>query len=69
MFLIGPPGSLRHRLAMTFCELTGREAEYVALSRDTTETDLKQRREIVGGTVSYLDQVSPTISSADLVDL
>ena len=58
MFLIGPPGSLRRRLALNFCELTGRELEYIALSRDTTETDLKQRREIAGGTVRYLDQVS-----------
>ena len=31
--------------------------EYVSLSRDTTETDLKQRREIVSGTVKHVDQV------------
>lgn len=40
-------------------ELTKREVEYVALSRDTTETDLKQRREIRSGTAFYIDQVSP----------
>lgn len=39
-------------------ELTKREVEYVALSRDTTETDLKQRREIRSGTAFYIDQVS-----------
>ena len=41
---------------MQYLELTGREAEYVALSRDTTESDLKQRREIVRGTAHYIDQ-------------
>ena len=30
--------------------------EYVALSRDTTESDLKQRREIINGTAHYIDQ-------------
>ncbi|XP_065352663.1 von Willebrand factor A domain-containing protein 8 isoform X2 [Cloeon dipterum] len=56
MFLIGRPGPLRRTLAMQFLELTRRELEYVSLSRDTTESDLKQRREIAGGTASYLDQ-------------
>jgi hypothetical protein len=42
---------------MAFCELTQREMEYVSLSRDTTETDLKQRREIRESTVHYMDQV------------
>ncbi len=41
---------------MQYLELTRRELEYVALSRDTTESDLKQRREIVGGTAHYIDQ-------------
>lgn len=39
-------------------ELTQREVEYIALSRDTTETDLKQRREIRAGTAFYIDQAS-----------
>ena len=42
---------------MQYLELTGREAEFVALSRDTTESDLKQRREIRDGTAHYVDQV------------
>ena len=54
---MGPPGSLPRRLAFAYCELTRREMEYVSLSRDTTETDLKQRREIVAGTVHYVNQV------------
>ena len=62
MFLLGPPGPLRRHLALAYCELTGREMEYVSLSRDTTETDLNQRREIVAGTVHYVDQVSMCVS-------
>ncbi len=38
-------------------ELTKREVEYIALTRDTTESDLKQRREIQSGTAYYIDQV------------
>ncbi|XP_068602140.1 von Willebrand factor A domain-containing protein 8 [Brachionichthys hirsutus] len=56
VFLIGPPGPLRRSIAMQYLELTKREVEYVALSRDTTESDLKQRREIRSGTAYYLDQ-------------
>ncbi|XP_066993811.2 von Willebrand factor A domain-containing protein 8 [Anabrus simplex] len=56
MFLIGRPGPFRRRLAMQFLEVTARELEYVSLSRDTTESDLKQRREIKGGTAKYFDQ-------------
>ncbi|XP_053732319.1 von Willebrand factor A domain-containing protein 8 [Synchiropus splendidus] len=56
VFLIGPPGPLRRSIAMRYLELTKREVEYVALSRDTTETDLKQRREIRSGTAFYIDQ-------------
>ncbi|RVE58198.1 hypothetical protein OJAV_G00206850 [Oryzias javanicus] len=56
VFLIGPPGPLRRSIAMQYLELTKREVEYVTLSRDTTETDLKQRREICSGTAFYIDQ-------------
>ena len=56
MFLIGAPGPERRWLAMAFCELTGREVEFVALSRDTTEADLKQRREIVGASAIFESQ-------------
>jgi len=57
MFLVGPPGPDRRRLAMLYCELTGREVEVVSISRDTTESDLKQRREISGGSALFVDQV------------
>lgn len=57
MFLLGRPGPLRRSIAMQFLQMTQRELEYVALSRDTTESDLKQRREIIQGTATYFDQV------------
>ncbi|KAJ8030585.1 von Willebrand factor A domain-containing protein 8 [Holothuria leucospilota] len=64
VFLIGPPGPLRRTLAMQYLvsqidlctELTQREVEYIALTRDTTESDLKQRREIQKGNAFYIDQ-------------
>jgi len=37
--------------------MTQKEVEYVSLSRDTTETDLKQRREIVSNSAVHIDQV------------
>lgn len=56
IFLVGGPGPRRRSLALAFLELTGREVEYISLSRDTTEADLKQRREIESGTANYKDQ-------------
>lgn len=56
IFLVGRPGPFKRRLAMQFLEVTGRELEFVSLSRDTTEADLKQRREIQSATARYLDQ-------------
>lgn len=56
VFLIGPPGPQKRLLALAYLQLTKREAEYVTLTRDTTDTDLKQRREIKGGTSFYHDQ-------------
>lgn len=50
-------------LALHYCSLANREVEYVALTRDTTEGDLKQRREIIaGGTSVYTD--SPVVAAA-----
>lgn len=56
IFLLGYPGPLRRNIAMKFLELTQRELEYIALSRDTTESDLKQRREIKEKAALYFDQ-------------
>jgi hypothetical protein len=56
MYLLGPPGPTRRHLALQFCELARRECEVLVLSRDSTESDLKQRREIVGGDGVMTDQ-------------
>ncbi|XP_050100518.1 von Willebrand factor A domain-containing protein 8 [Anopheles aquasalis] len=56
MMLLGRPGRLRRHLVMQYAELTRREVEYVLLNRDTTESDLKQRREIRDGTATYHNQ-------------
>ncbi|XP_071450278.1 von Willebrand factor A domain-containing protein 8 [Hetaerina americana] len=56
IFLIGRPGPLRRKITMQYLQMTKREVEYVSLSRDTTESDLKQRREITNGTSNYFDQ-------------
>uniref|UniRef100_A0A0K2VIZ0 Sulfhydryl oxidase n=1 Tax=Lepeophtheirus salmonis TaxID=72036 RepID=A0A0K2VIZ0_LEPSM len=63
IFLIGRPGSHRRRLVMQYLELINGEAEYVSLSRDTTESDLKQRREIISGTAKYIDQCAVQAAS------
>lgn len=55
-FLCGHPGPLRRQLVMTFANLCGLEVEYISCSRDTTESDLKQRREIIGKSVFFHDQ-------------
>ncbi|RKO85785.1 AAA domain-containing protein, partial [Blyttiomyces helicus] len=58
VFLIGPPGEFRRNLIMKYADLAQREIEYVALSKDVTDSDLKQRREIVGGSAIYTDQAA-----------
>lgn len=47
--MLGGPSPVRRWLAMAYCELGGREVEYLALSRDTTESDLKQVCLLAGG--------------------
>ena len=44
MYLLGPPGPLKRHLAMTMAELCGWEVEYVHITKDTTESDIKQVR-------------------------
>lgn len=56
MFLIGPPGPSRRWLAMSYAQLLQRDVEVVAISRDSTESDLKQRREIIEGSAIFVDQ-------------
>ena len=53
MLLVGPPGPARRRLALAYAEAPGREVEVIALTQDTSESDLKQRREISDGTSRF----------------
>lgn len=55
IFLTGPPTGNRRRLILTLAELCGWECEYLMITKDTTEADLKQRREIVGDSVVWCD--------------
>ncbi|KAI8617008.1 AAA domain-containing protein [Chytriomyces sp. MP71] len=65
IFLIGsslkllpyrPPGPYKRHLVQKYAQLAHREVEFVSLSKDMTDGDLKQRREIRGGTAFYTDQ-------------
>jgi hypothetical protein len=56
VMLMGPPGRYRRDVVRLYASLTNREVEYLAVSRDTTFSDLKQRREIRAGTAEYSDQ-------------
>ncbi|CAL8113760.1 unnamed protein product [Orchesella dallaii] len=58
MFLIGPPGDYKRRIVNLFGFLTSREMEFVQISRDTTEADIKQRREIFNKSGVFFDQAS-----------
>jgi MoxR-like ATPase len=57
VFLLGPPGPQKRQLALMLCSILNREYEYVAITRDTTESDLKQRKEITRGSTRFVDQV------------
>lgn len=58
IFLIGPPGPVRRWMAYRLAKLLRREIEYQSLTSDTTESDLKQRREIRDKTILYVDQAA-----------
>ncbi|OQR77160.1 hypothetical protein BIW11_00481 [Tropilaelaps mercedesae] len=58
VFLLGPPGSARRRVVFAYLEYTGREAEYVSLSADTTDSDLKQYRELSSSQAGWRDQAA-----------
>ncbi len=53
MLLLCDPGPRARRLVHWLCALLGRECEGVAITRDTTESDLKQRREMRNGSVVH----------------
>lgn len=56
IYLCGHPGSLRRNMVTLFANINGLEVEYLCITRDTTESDLKQRREIYNNSVVFHDQ-------------
>ncbi|KAG2378887.1 hypothetical protein C9374_008035 [Naegleria lovaniensis] len=58
MFLIGHYGELKRQLAFTYCQLAKRKIEYVCITKDTSEHDFKQRREIEANSAYYVDQAA-----------
>jgi len=56
--LLGLPNLARERrhLLLLYASLLGREIEYVSLSKDTSEADLKQRKEIANNRTIYINQ-------------
>ena len=62
MLLLGDPGPRSRQLVHRWCEACNREVEYVAVTRDTCGSDLKQRRELSGRSSGWAD--APPVSAA-----
>ncbi len=68
--LLGPPSLARDRryLVLLYAALVGREVEYMSLTRDTSDADLKQRREVCAknsdSTNNTIDQSSVYVNQA-----
>ncbi|CAF0785254.1 unnamed protein product [Adineta ricciae] len=58
--LVGPPGPARRRLILAYLELTRKPYQYIQLTRDTTDSDIKQRREIQNKTALFINQAAVT---------
>ena len=56
--LLGPAALSRDRrtLILLYAALVGREVEYLAISRDTSDSDLKQRKEVTAFKSTYVHQ-------------
>ena len=60
MCIVGDPGPTRRWLALTYCHYAQREVQFLCLSRDTAEADIKQRKEILDGSLLYVNQAAVT---------
>ena len=56
VFLVSEGGPLCRWLALHYCAVEDKTFQYLSLTRDTCESDLKQRREIVKGHSIFTDQ-------------
>ncbi|CAF3396834.1 unnamed protein product [Rotaria sp. Silwood1] len=55
---VGPPGPTRRQLILAYLELTRKPYQYLQLTRDTTDSDIKQRREIQNKTALFINQAA-----------
>jgi MoxR-like ATPase len=55
---VGPPGPSRRRIILAYLELTRKPYQYLQLTRDTTDSDIKQRREIQNKTALFINQAA-----------
>lgn len=55
---VGPPGPTRRHLILAYLELTHKPYQYLQLTRDTTDSDIKQRREIQNKTALFINQAA-----------
>lgn len=53
VMLIGPPGALRRQLIERLCALRALPYELVSITRDTSVSDLQQRRELTDGSTRF----------------
>ena len=58
--IIGDPGPAKRWIAMIYAQVARREVQLLSLSRDTTEADIKQRKEVQNGTLLYVNQAAVT---------
>jgi len=65
MFLLGAPSPYKRQLALAYAEMTNRDYHIISLSADTTESDLKQRREISPDKTSLLLNQAPVRAALD----
>jgi AAA domain (dynein-related subfamily) len=56
----------RRRLALAYAELVRQPVEYLVLSRDTTESDLKQRRRLIGTTATAASTTAAAAANANI---
>ena len=47
---------IRRHLLLLYASLLGREIEYVSITKDTSEADLKQRKEVTNNGTRYVNQ-------------
>ena len=58
IFLLSSPSPFPLQLILSFLLLSNLPCEYISITKDNTDSDLKQRRDIVDGSAIYSNQVA-----------